>query len=524
MAKQGYLLLGAGGVVGALAMATVINTPAVRTATAQFQPVQARPIAEMDGENLATLRALDKSFANLAEYIAPATVLVRSESTARRTDLMGQRMPQMGGSGSGVIFRPDGWIITNDHVVNGFDKVTVVLSDGRELPGKVTRAEDSDIAIIKVEAKDLPTVQFADSEKVRPGQFAIAVGSPFGLENTVTIGHVSAIGRPSTVPDERIGGIRHYAGLIQTDAAINMGNSGGPLLNIEGQVIGINTAIYSGTGTNVGIGFAIPSNQARLIAETLIQKGKIERAYIGLVPETIKQFRQKELGIEGGANVVEIASDGPAAVSGLKAGDIITKVGEQNIRTELDLRNSMLHYSPGQTVEVEYLRGKEKRQAEVKLGTPPKNMTLQRPNPSNQEGQDEDMPDVFRKFNFPEFDFKMPNPRQRDDREDVAPLREGKARLGVSVETVTDTHRKQYHIPANVKGVVVVAVEPGSVADNIGIEPGDVILAIGGKAVTSQVQLREAMADVRWGDSRQFKTARFGPNSRVDQDRTVHFR
>lgn len=517
-------MLAAGVVVGALAMATVVNTPASRLSSAQFQPPQVRQIADLSSEDLTTLRALDESFANLAEFIEPATVLIKSEG-GRQADMLGRRMPEMGGSGSGVIFRPDGWIITNDHVVGGFEKVTVVLNDGREFAGKVTRAEDSDIALVKVDATNLPTVQFADSAKVRPGQFAIAVGSPFGLENSVTIGHVSGLGRRTSVPDARLGDYRNYADLIQTDASINMGNSGGPLLNVEGQVIGINTAIYSGTGGSVGIGFAIPSNQARLIAETLISKGKITRSYMGVLPETLKEYRKKELGIEGGAVVADIPSDGPAAIAGMKKDDVVVRVGDAPVRNEQELRNAMLRYAPGETVDVEYLRGKEHRTAEVRLGTPPKRAAMQQPQRAPRGGDGQEMPDIFKRFDFPDLDdLRIPNPGERRDRQDVAPLRSGQAKLGVGTESVSSTLRKQFNIPADVEGAVIMQVEPGSVAAGLGLKPGDVILQLGDKKVRSQANLREAMSSLKWGDSTTLKTARYADGVTHVQERTVRFK
>lgn len=523
MAKTGYLTLGAGVLVGAVAMATVVLSPAIRPALAQQPSYQARPAADLDTESLATLRALDESFARLAEYIEPATVLIRSEG-GRQADVLGRRMPEAAGSGSGVIFRPDGWIITNDHVVGGFEKVTVVLSDGRELLGKVTRAEDSDIALIKVEAKDLPTVQFADSAKVRPGQFAIAVGSPFGLENTVTVGHVSALGRATTVPDTRMGLPRYYSDMIQTDASINVGNSGGPLLNIEGQVIGINTAIFSGGGSggSVGIGFAIPSNQARLIAETLIEKGKITRGYLGLAPANLKEFEKKEKGISGGAVVDEIPSDSPSAIAGLKKGDVITRIGDMSITNQQELRNSMLRYAPGQTVRVDYLRGRAQHTAEVKLGTPPKNPAIQR-TPGPRDGGDVP-PQLFRDFKFPDMDDLLPNRPTQPDRDEVAPLREGQARLGVTIETINPNLRKQFNIPTSAEGVVVIQVEPGSVAERAGLRPGDVIQKLGDREIKSRNDLGEAMAGVKWGDTRMLKSIRFAEQGQVMQERTVTFR
>src|SRR5436305_7849869 len=195
------------------------------------------------------LRAHDNSFASLAQYIEPSVVHITSEGT-HDSDILGRRVGEVKGVGTGVVFRKDGWIITNDHVVAGFDTVKVVLADGREFPGTVRRAPDNDIAVVKINANNLVPAQFGDSGRMRVGQFAMAVGSPFGLDETVTIGHVSAMNRSDQViPDERAPlGYRAYSDLIQTDAPINMGNSGGPLINVDGQVIGINSAIYSGTG------------------------------------------------------------------------------------------------------------------------------------------------------------------------------------------------------------------------------------------------------------------------------------
>lgn len=527
MAKASFMMLGAGVVVGAIAMAGVVNSPALRSTHQEPYVAKARPIVDLDNESLATLRALDKSFANLAEYIEPAVVLIRSEG-GRQADLMGRRMPEAGGSGSGVIFRPDGWIITNDHVVNGFEKVTVVLNDGREFPGKVTRAEDSDIALVKIEAKDLPTVQFADSDKVRPGQFAIAVGSPFGFENSVTIGHVSALNRRTEVPDTRMGQLRFYSDLIQTDASINMGNSGGPLLNVDGQVIGINTAIFSGTGGSVGIGFAIPANQARLIAETLIEKGKITRGFLGILPENLKEYEKKEKGLNGGALVADAPNDGPAAIAGIKKGDIVVRVGDIQVNNQQDLRNSMLRYAPGQTVKLEYIRDGQTRTAEVRVGTPPKVSAAPQRSPRGDDKGDDgnpdgiDIPRIFRDFKFP--DLGMPDLRERDKSNDVAPLREGPARLGVTVETIGATLRKQFHVPENVDGVVVTAVEPGSVAANVGLKVGDVIREFDGKTIRTPADLRDAMSSVKWGDSKMLKSTRYGANSVFSQERTVQFR
>ena len=186
----------------------------------------------------------------------------------------------------------------------------------------------------------------------------------------------------------------------------------------------------------------------------------------------------------------------------------------------------MLRYAPGQTVDVEYLRGKERRTAEVRLGTPPKRpaMQQQRPQTAPRGEGGEEMPDIFRRFNFPDMDFRIPNPGDRSDRQDVAPLREGQARLGIGVESVTPTSRKQFHIPENVDGAVITQVEPGSVSDKMGLKVGDVILQFAGKKIASQADLRDAMAGVKWGDTRTLKTGRYSDGSIAVQERTVTFK
>lgn len=512
--KTAMVTLIAGGVLGALAMATVLKTNIVPSAFAGPQGSM-KAVAGISTESMANLRDLDASFASLAEFIEPSVVHIRSESKSTR-DLMGRAMP-MGGEGSGVVFRADGWILTNDHVVNGFDKVTVVMSDGKEYPGTVRRAEDSDLAVIKINATNLPAASFADSSNVKPGQFAIAVGSPFGLENTLTIGHVSAIGRSNPVPDARVaGGGRFYPDLIQTDAAINQGNSGGPLLNVDGQVIGINSAIFSSTGGSVGIGFAIPSNQARLIADMLIEKGKITRGYLGLVPTDMKPYQRKEKNIEG-AIVETIPPDSPASKAGIRKDDILLRVGETPIKRQLDVRNAMLRYAPGTTVPVEVMRGTERKTFQVKIGAVPKPVAQREPNPKDSPfGQ---------RFQMPDLDELMPkgfgsNPEENSD---VQPLREGKARLGVGIGDISDETRKEYKLPTGVQGAVVTSIEPGSVAEKLGLEPGDVIEQLGDKTIRSGQDLVKAMEGVKWGESRQMKWGRYTDGAQFTQSRSVKF-
>ncbi len=515
--KSVYITLTAGFALGAVAMAGVFSG-AVTTKAAAQQTILPRTASAMTNESMAELRNLDNSFANLAEFVGPAVVDIRS-TTTRREGPDGQRMPIAGGEGSGFIYRPDGYIITNDHVVGGFDEVKVTLRDGREFKGTVHRAPDSDIAVVKVDATNLPTLSFADSTKIRPGEFSMAVGAPFGFENSVTVGHVSALGRANQI------GNRAYTDLIQTDTPINMGNSGGPLVDVEGQVIGINTAIFSPTGSNAGIGFAIPANRARLIADMLIQNGKVTRAMLGLVPVDLKEYEKKERGLDGGALVEEVSPGGPSDKAGIKKGDVVVKIGSTPIQSEVALRDLMFTLQPSSTVPVEIVRNGKHETVNVALVpyTAPKPVAQEQPNFEYRGPRSNPFSDPF--GDFPGFP-NMPNfPNSPNDTTPSTPRNhEGPAKLGVGVGDITDSARTQFSIPSNVTGAVVGSVEPDSVGDHIGLRPGDVIESFDGKPVTSAKALVDAMKGVKWGETRQLKFGRFGQGETMQSTTAVTFR
>ena len=498
--------------LGAFAMVGVMKGGVVTPAVAA-QSFKARTIGSINVESMTELRNLDTSIANLADFVGPAVVDIQS-SSGRQTGPNGERVPAMGGEGSGFIVRPDGYIVTNDHVVGGFDKVKVILKDGREFEGKVTRAQDSDIAIVKIDAKDLPTLSFANSDKVRPGQMSMAVGAPFGLTNSVTVGHVSALGR-----EQQIEG-RLYPTLIQTDTSINMGNSGGPLVNIDGQVIGVNTAIYSPTGVSSGIGFAIPSNQAKLIADTLVSKGKITRSMLGLRPVNLKDYERAEKKLAGGAVVDFVVPDGSASAAGIKVGDVIVKIGATPILSELDLRNAMLMYAPGTTVPVEVVRGGVHKTLSVAL----KAYVAPKPE-STFQGAPQQQFGVPKGFNVPP-QFLNPFGGQSGDDNDVAPTtpKDGKAHLGVQVGTVNDELRAAYHIPSGVSGAVVATVVPGSIAESLGLQPGDVITAFGGAKISNAEDLTKAVQATKVGTSSQLSFSRYSENGITKGEITVTFK
>lgn len=284
------------------------------------------------------------------------------------------------GTGSGFLINTEGQVLTNAHVIDGADTVKVTLSDGRSFTGKVLGQDKvTDIAVVKINAKNLPTVAIGNSERLQPGEWAIAIGNPLGLDKTVTVGVISATDRSSSqvgVPDKRIG-------FIQTDAAINPGNSGGPLLNSRGEVVGINTAIIGGAQ---GLGFAIPINRAQQIAQQLITKGKVEHPFIGVqmvnlspeVKERLKTASNGEINItaDRGVLVVRIVRNSPAARAGIKPGDIIQKVGDRTVTKSDQVQEEIEKYKVGDRLPLQLQRNNQIQNLQVQLGTLPTATTM----------------------------------------------------------------------------------------------------------------------------------------------------
>ena len=277
------------------------------------------------------------------------------------------------GTGSGFIVSSDGLILTNAHVVDGADTVTVTLKDGRTIDGKVMGKDNlTDMAVVKIEAVDLPTVEFGDSEALQIGEWAIAIGNPLGLDNTVTTGIISATGRNSAqigVGDKRID-------FVQTDAAINPGNSGGPLLNAQGQVIGINTAILRNAQ---GLGFAIPINDAREIAEQLIANGKVEHPFLGirmtsLTPEVKEQLKSQynfETDAETGVLIVDVVPNSPAAKAGLQRGDVISTIRKQDVTLPNEVQKIVSKTKVGEDISLQIIRQNQPQDLDVTVGILP---------------------------------------------------------------------------------------------------------------------------------------------------------
>lgn len=416
--------------------------------------------------------ALVTSFAPIVKQAQPAVVSIASTKVVKANSgdeglspffddptfrqFFGQRNPQGNkpreqrehGLGSGVIVSADGYILTNNHVIDGANDIRVITSDKRELKARVIGADpNTDVAVVKVEANNLPTLQFADSSEVQVGDIALAIGNPFGVGQTVTMGIISATGRGNL-------GIEDYEDFIQTDAAINPGNSGGALINANGELIGINTAILSRAGGNQGVGFAVPANLARTVMNQLLKNGKVVRGYMGVTiqPVTGELAKAFNLPNSNGALVGEITPDSPASKAGLKQGDVITELNGVAVNDNRELRLKISQLAPGTTVRLKVLRDGSPRDINVTLGELPNEKTT-----ASNDKSDNNSP------------------------------------YGLSVENLTPQITRELNLSANITGVVVTDVQDGSRADEAGLRQGDVIQQVSRQAVTNVAEFERAM-------------------------------
>ena len=355
------------------------------------------------------------------------------------------------GQGSGFLVSSDGLVLTNHHVVGDAHRVTVRLHDGREFEAKPVGADPrTDLAVIRIAAKGLPHLELGDSSSLEPGEFVMAIGSPFGLVHTVTVGVVSAVGR-STV------GIQDYEDFIQTDAAINPGNSGGPLLNMDSKVVGINTAIFTRSGGYMGIGFAIPINMARNIKDQLVAHGRVTRGYLGVVIQELTDSLAKSFGLEGakGALIAGVVEGGPADTGGVERGDIIVEFSGRPVGAVGELRNLVAATRVGASVKVTVHRAGRRRTLTIKVG----------------RLREEDAPAV-------------PAP---DGRSDLL------TQLGLGVEEMSpEMARHLGH--AGLGGIVIVSVQPGSVAAVAGLETGMIVEEVNRERVTNTSKFMIALS------------------------------
>lgn len=373
-----------------------------------------------------------------------------------------QRIPQRG-VGSGFIFGEDGYIVTNHHVVQNAEEINVTLLDGREYIGRVIGADPlTDLAVVKIESDEaLPTVILGDSDVARVGEWVIAIGNPYGLSNTVTVGVLSAKGRPITAGDTG----REYENFLQTDAAINPGNSGGPLLNLQGEVIGINTAIIPFAQ---GLGFAIPINLATELLDDLIEHGRVVRAWLGVYIQDVTQEIARQFGLEEaqGALVAEVNPGSPAERSGIQRGDIILRVEEVLIEDVRSLQRTIRAFKPGEQVTVEVWRDDTSVEIEAILE---------------------------------ELDQEIDFPVEIDPMVDI----------GFEVSEITPELQEKYELDLN-RGIVIVSVWPGGPADQVGLQPGDVILELNRREIQTLDEWRELVMNLVPGDTALLLINRYG--------------
>ena len=357
------------------------------------------------------------------------------------------------GLGSGVIMTPDGYILTNNHVVDGATEVKVVLGDKREFKAKVIGTDPkSDIAVIKIDADNLTPITVGDSSKVQVGDYALAIGDPFGVGKTVTMGIVSATGRSNL-------GIEAYEDFIQTDAAVNPGNSGGALINDRGELVGINTAIIShGAEGNQGIGFAIPSDMARNVMEQIVEHGHVTRAFMGILPQDLTPDLAKSFGENQshGALVADVTANSPAQKAGIERGDIIVDVNGKPVADANALRMTISMMQPDSTANIKVLRNGSKKEVAVKLGTMPTEEAANEPEHNSGESS--------------------------------------AALSGISVQNLDPETAKEVGVSPETKGVVVTKVDPSSAAAEAGLQRGDVIQEVNRHAVNNTSEFERALS------------------------------
>ena len=476
-----------------VAMALLLGGTAFSVATGQAgaQVAQNAPSAIVPRPGAPT------SFADLAAKLAPAVVNISTKQRVpvrRQVDpfeeffrRFGAPVPQQqqgpgqdgpttreaGSLGSGFLISPDGYIVTNNHLIQGVngegvvDSVTITLSDRREFPARIIgRDSASDLALLKIEGSNLPFVNWGDSQRARVGDWVVAIGNPYGLGGTVTAGIISALHRGIT-------GIGAYDRYIQTDASINMGNSGGPMFDMQGNVIGINSALISPTGASVGIGLAIPAEAAKPVIDALRRGQRPERGYLGVGLQPLDENIAESLGLpkDRGEIVRSVVPGEPAAKAGIQQGDVILKVGDRDVTPEETVSYLIANSSVGTRVPLEVIRDGRRQTLTVQVGQRPTEEELAR-----QAGGG--------------------TPDQEQALGEEGPVSPGTA-LGLSLQPLNPQIIRALNLPADVRGVVITSVDPNSDAAEKTIRRGDVILSVNRQPVTTPAQVLAAVEAAR---------------------------
>ncbi len=448
------------------------------------------PVYAQD-EGIESLRNTSKAFASVARKVSPAVVFIQVESSRAQPSIQQfstpfgnrrspdeellrrffgdqfrgfqapprQNVPQprqrMMGQGSGFVFKVDGgllsektYILTNNHVVDHADKIRVKFQNGKEYDAKVTGTDPkSDVAVIEIKTSDFPALSMGNSSKLDVGEWVVAIGNPFGLSHTLTVGVVSAKGRTAI-------GINDYENFIQTDAAINPGNSGGPLVNLDGQVIGMNTAIFSRSGGSMGIGFAIPINLAKVIAEQLIDTGEVVRGHLGVVIQPLTSELADSFGMSSiqGILIAQVVDNSPADKAGLKQGDVIIAYRGTKVKSVGEFRNQVALTTPGNEEELIILHDGKRKTVTITIGKQDENQQM------------------------------ASNSTQSSDE------------LGMSVQTITPQLAEQFKIKRG-SGVIVTEVKPFSIAAMAGIKTGTIILQVNRKTVKNVAEFKKIIKD-----------------------------
>jgi len=440
------------------------------------------PCLAQDDNSIDAIRQMGKAFAKIAENASPAVVGIKTEKTVTQSyqspfgdqfDPFGddffdyffrrqsprQRSPQreyhQSAQGSGFIISVDGYILTNNHMVENAEKVTIKLGDGRDFEAKIIGTDpDSDVAVVKIDANNLPILELADSDTLEVGEWILAIGNPFGLSHTVTAGIVSAKGRSGV-------GLTTYEDFIQTDAAINPGNSGGPLLNLDGKVVGINTAIVSRSGGNIGIGLAIPINMAKVVYDQLLDSGTVTRGFLGVTIQDLTADLADSFGLKKdtkGVLIPEVSKDSAAEKAGLKQGDVIVEFDGQPVEKANVLQNRVAMLKPGTKVKVVVLRDGKRETLTVKLG-------------------------------------------KRPSEDEIASTRpDALGQLGLSVQELTGDLAERFGYQG-LSGVIISQVEAGSLAERAGIKRGMLIIEVNRTQISNTKEFNKAIEQASKADA-----------------------